>query len=280
VARRRIDVRRRRAPAATEPYPAWVAYEPTLVPPPELMAWEGIDVLEEWFRWGEEWSMLLRAYAGLGSSSAVLEIGCGLGRIAFPLRYILDARGTYDGFEIVKQKIDWLGSTFTPAHPNFRFTWANVRNTHYNPAGEAAASEYRFPYDDGSFDVVFAASVFTHLAPENAAHYVAEASRVLRPGGRCLFSFFLLDNYRPASERPHAFARPDFDFAATGMDEFASADPDDPERMTAYRRSLVERLASDAGLRLSREPLAGFWSGSAATWVCAQDLVALENDAC
>jgi hypothetical protein len=29
-----------------------IAYDPTLVPPLELMLPEGIDVLEEWFRWG------------------------------------------------------------------------------------------------------------------------------------------------------------------------------------------------------------------------------------
>jgi SAM-dependent methyltransferase len=251
------------------PYPAWVAYEPELVPPPELMAWEGIDVLEEWFRWGEEWSVLLRALAGLACTSAVLEIGCGLGRIAFPLRYVLDETGTYDGFEIVGEKVEFLESTFARAYPNFRFVRAIVRNTHYNPHGETER-----------FDVVFAASVFTHMTPENAARYFRESARVLRPGGRCLFSFFLLDNYRPASERPSAFARPDFDFAAGAeADGFATVFADDPERMTAYRLSLVERLASDAGLRLTREPLPGYWSGGVASWVCAQDLVVLEGQA-
>jgi SAM-dependent methyltransferase len=261
------------------PYPPWVAYEPQLVPPPELMALEGIDVLEEWFRWGEEWSVLLRAFAGLGRASAVLEIGCGLGRVAFPLRYVLDETGSYDGFEIVKRKVDFLESTFTRAHPNFRFVWANVRNTHYNPEGEAEAAEYRFPYADKSFDVVFAASVFTHMAPVNAAQYLAESARVLRPGGHCLFSFFLLDNYRPASQRPGAFARTDFDFGREHgeADGFATAFPDDPERMTAYRLSLVKRLAREAGLRLARKPLPGYWSGAAANWVGAQDLVVLER---
>jgi SAM-dependent methyltransferase len=260
-------------------YPPWVAYEPQLVPPLELMALEGIDVLEEWFRWGEEWSLLLRALGGLGRESAVLEIGCGLGRIAFPLRYVLSERGTYDGFEIVRRKVEFLQSTFTPAHPNFRFTWANVRNSHYNPGGEVEAVEYRFPYEDASFDVVYAASVFTHMAPANAANYFAEAGRVVRSGGRCLFSFFLLDNYRPADLRPSAFARRDFDFEAypAAAEGFATAFRDDVERMTAYQIALVESLAADAGLRLAREPFPGFWSGVAATWLSAQDLVVLER---
>ena len=85
------------------------------------MVFEGIDVLEEWFRWGEEWSVLLRALAGLEPSSSVLEIGSGLGRIAFPLRYVITS-GSYDGFEIVRQKVDFLQRVFTPKHPTFRFT--------------------------------------------------------------------------------------------------------------------------------------------------------------
>ena len=260
-----------------DPYPAWLAYEPELVPPLGLMALEGIEVIEEWLRWGEEWSVLLRAYAGLGRSTAALEIGCGLGRIAFPLRYVLGASGSYDGFEIVRAKVEFLTAHFTPSYPNFRFTWADVLNTHYNPEGKVEAREYVFPYPDASFDVVFAASVFTHMSPENTARYLAESARVLRPGGRCLFSFFLLDNYQPPSLRPKPFARADFDFDEHERpDGFAASFPTDPERMTAYRVSLVERLAGGAGLCLAGEPLPGYWSGRA-NWVGAQDLLVFER---
>src|ERR1051326_945983 len=111
-----------------------ISYEPDLVPPPELMAREGICVLEEWFRWAEEWSMLLRIYGGLGGESAVLEIGCGLGRIAFALRYLL-RQGSYVGFEICDYKVQFLKQHFEPAHRNFSFLHANVHNTEYNPQG-------------------------------------------------------------------------------------------------------------------------------------------------
>src|ERR1051325_8056212 len=72
-----------------EKYPDWIAYQPDLIPPLSLMGKEGITVLEEWFRWAEEWSFLLRIYGRIRMNSHVLEIGCGLGRTAFPLRYIL-----------------------------------------------------------------------------------------------------------------------------------------------------------------------------------------------
>ena len=50
-------------------YPHWLAYEPRLIPPPALMAGEGIDVLEDWFRWGEEWAVLLRVLTGYRPAS-------------------------------------------------------------------------------------------------------------------------------------------------------------------------------------------------------------------
>jgi SAM-dependent methyltransferase len=262
--------------AATNPP---LAYEPALVPSPDLMHTEGIEVLEEWFRWAEEWSVLLRVYGHVGARSRILEVGCGLGRIAFPLRYVL-TDGSYEGFEVVRDKVAWLEATFTPAHPTFRFTWADLHNTHYNPGGATPAERYVFPYEAASFDVVFAASVFTHMLPGTTAAYLQQAARVLRPGGRCLFSFFLLDHYDPSRARPLGFASPAFAFdhhVPAAGDDFAVAVPDDPERMTAYRLALVERLAADAGLRLAEPPLPGLWSGAFDRWIGAQDVVVLEH---
>ena len=253
-----------------------IAYEPDLIPPLDLMRQEGIDVLEEWFRWAEEWSMLLRVYGRITRISTVLEIGCGLGRIAFPLRYILSSDGTYEGFDICKNKIAFLNRTFNKKYPNFHFNWANIHNSFYNPDGEIRAEEYRFPYPSDMFDIVYAASVFTHMLPKAVENYFHEANRVLKPNGRCLFSFFLLDNYRPGQERPLGFARPGFNFDHScdlyGGD-FAIADKGNPEYMTAYSLRLIKRFADKAHLDLVQEPIPGFWSGNSSTWVSAQDLV-------
>jgi SAM-dependent methyltransferase len=267
-----------RAQRRASRYQYKIAYEPHLVPPPHLMRSEGIDVLEDWFRWAEEWSMLLRVYGGIASESSVLEIGCGLGRIAFPLRYILSAAGSYEGFEICRPKVEFLEQTFHQAYPNFRFVWANVHNTYYNPEGSFNAADYRFPYADASFDIAYAASVFTHMLPAAAANYFRESARVLKVGGRCVFSFFLLDSYRPGQARSAAFARPAFNFDHPYQDygdDFMIGVPDNPEEMTAYSLRLIQRFASEAGLSLAREPVPGFWSGSSATWVSSQDLVVL-----
>ena len=254
-----------------------VAFEPDLIPSAAFMRAEGVSVMEEWFRWGEEWSMLLRFYGGITGTSSVLEIGCGLGRIAFPLRYVLSEEGSYNGFEICRYKIDFL-ETFHQAHPNFQFTWADVSNEHYNPTGQVASEQYRFPYADNSFDIIFAASVFTHLLPGAAAHYFSEAARVLKPGGRCLFSFFLLDYYKKDHPRPLGFSRPmfniDHSYGDFG-DDFAVSDPKDPEAISAHKISAVERFANEAGLSFSQPPIPGLWTGTVENWIGSQDLVVL-----
>jgi len=256
-----------------------LAYEPDLLAPHRLMQREGVNVLEEWFRWAEEWSVLLRLYGGLTRSSSVLEIGCGVGRIAFALRFILSPAGTYDGFEIDRDKVDFL-RRFTTAYPNFRFTHANLRNTFYNPSGTEDPARYRFPYEDRRFDLAFAASVFTHLLPDTAARYFTETARVLKPGGCAVFSVFLLDNYRPGQPRPLGFAKDCFAFdhpwvgAGPG---FAVGVPDNPEYTTAYSLTCLRAFAQKAGLEFAGEPLPGLWSGSHPRWIGTQDMIVMRR---
>ena len=93
-----------------------------------------------------------------------------------------------------------------------------------------------------------------------------------------MFSFFLLDNYRPGQPRPLGFVRPIFDFDhsyGTYQDDFAIVEPGNPEQMTAYRLRMLERFAADAKLAIAQPPVPGCWSGSHPAWVGAQDLLIL-----
>src|SRR4029079_302816 len=84
----------------------------------------------------------------------------------------------------------------TPRNARFRFHHADIAGGAYNPSGRLTAGTYRFPFDDRSFDFVFLGSVFTHMLPEDVAHYLREIARVLAPGGTCAASFFLLADER------------------------------------------------------------------------------------
>jgi len=80
----------------------------------------------------------------------------------------------------------------SPRWPNFEFSWAPIYNAKYNPFGTISATGFRFPYEDASFDFAFATSLFTHIVRDEARHYLAETARVLKPGGSCLLTFFLI----------------------------------------------------------------------------------------
>ena len=61
----------------------------------------------EFYRVGEDIVVRLRREAGLGPSSRVLDIGCGLGRVAYPLARELGPDGSYDGIDTNKEYIEW-----------------------------------------------------------------------------------------------------------------------------------------------------------------------------
>jgi O-antigen biosynthesis protein len=142
---------------------------------------------------GEEMVECMRDLVDLRPDARILEVGCGSGRVAIPLLDYVDERGTYDGFDVVPVAIEWCQEHLSSRNPAFRFHHADVANDTYHPNGAVDASEYRFPFDDATFDVVVLTSVFTHLLDDAAQRYIDEIGRVLRPGGRLFSTWFLLD---------------------------------------------------------------------------------------
>ena len=55
-------------------------------------------------------------------------------------------------------------------------------------------------YPDATFDLIYAFSVFTHLAPAGQTFWIAELTRVLKPGG-CLFLTTHGEHYLPQLSR-------------------------------------------------------------------------------
>lgn len=159
-----------------------------LVPPRRLDFVGHSDFVET----GDEFLGHFRDLAALGRDERVLDVGCGIGRMARPLAGYLSAQGSYDGFDVNRDGIAWCRGRYA-RHANFRFQAVDLFNRRYNPEGTAAADTFRFPYDDAAFDVVICTSVMTHLLEGEADHYVAEIARVLAPGGRVLATWFLLD---------------------------------------------------------------------------------------
>jgi len=174
---------------------------------------------------GEEFLELFRQLADLRNDDRVLDIGCGIGRMARVLVPVLRPPGSYDGFDIAEPGIRWCQAHYGDTRAPFRFEHADVRNSVYNPAGRATPETYTFPYGDGSFDLAIATSVFTHLLPDAADHYLAQAARLLAPDGRLFATWFLTGDGEPL---PPPF-RPDPALAPA-----ATSDPAAPETAVAY----------------------------------------------
>lgn len=244
--------------------------------PPRRLQYVGRG--EDFDSTGAFWRGRLVDEFGLRRDGSVLDIGCGVGRTAVALIPHLSS-GAYEGFDIVPQFIRWCRRRITPRHPNFRFELADVRNRQYNRAGGVPADEYEFPYPDESFDIAFAASVFTHMRPNEIRRYMSEARRVLRPGGLLLVSLFavdadvegLLDEGRTAFPLDHEMRDSD-------GNRFLATDDRVPEYCIGVHASDMQRFAREVGLEPDGPIRGGWWSGRPGTEGGAyQDLLVLRT---
>lgn len=206
---------------------------------------------------GDEFLGYFKDLAGLKPDDRVLDVGCGIGRMAIPLTRYLSEKGGYDGFDIVPRGIQWCTDHITPRYPQFRFHLADIRNEEYNPQGRITAGAYRFPFADETFDVVFLTSVFTHMLSEEVGHYLSEISRVMKPGGRCLITWFLL---HPESENLLGQGRSALDFRHP-VDQGLTTNAAVPEEAVAYRQAFVLSLYEKHGLTIRQPVRYGSWCG-------------------
>jgi ubiquinone/menaquinone biosynthesis C-methylase UbiE len=142
---------------------------------------------------GKHHLKLLKEYTDLKPSDCVLDVGCGIGRTAVSLTKYLNKEGKYEGFDVVKKGVDWCNSKIGKDFPNFNFKYIPLNNDLYNTESNKA-NDFKFPYADNMFDVVFLVSVFTHMQIDEINHYLSEIERVLKPNGKCLATFFLYND--------------------------------------------------------------------------------------
>lgn len=217
---------------------------------------------------GVEFADYFTRLGGLKASHSVLDVGCGTGRMAIPLTRILDKSGSYEGIDIVKDGVDWASKAIGSKYTNFNFSHTNIFNELYNPKGTDLASEYKFPFIDNKFDFIFLTSVFTHMLHDDLENYLHEISRVLKPGGRCLITYFLL-NDESLAQISKGKSTIDFKYS---HEDCLTNNPEIPEDAIAYREDVIRVIYSHLDLTINEPISYGSWCDRS-DYLSYQDIV-------
>jgi SAM-dependent methyltransferase len=134
----------------------------------------GVSDDAEWHRSGEATAGDVYTEAAVGPTDAVLEIGCGAGRVG---RYLAPRCKTWIGADVSANMLRFAAEALHDI-PNAQFFKLNG----YDLTG----------VDARSLDVVYSTGVFMHLDEWERYRYVADAYRALRPGGRIYIDNFNL----------------------------------------------------------------------------------------
>lgn len=207
------------------------------------------------------------------SSDNVVEIGCACGRDAIPLTSIL-TDGSYIGTDTQKPQIQWCTESITSRHPNFTFIHHDIQDTLHNPKGTLHAKDIRLPSADGSVDLIFLWSVFTHMTGDEIRHYLNEFRRILKPKtGHVFATCFLvnqaiLDEIR-VSDSPSWGLR----FAHPYGDSYINSKKE-PRGAVAFEEQAFFRMVEESGLSL-KKVLWGQWSTLRPNPLSGQDAVIL-----
>lgn len=210
--------------------------------------------------------------ANLKKTDHVLDIGSGYGRMAVPLTGFLSSGSRYEGLEIISEGVNWCNKKITPKFKNFNFRRIDVLNGRYNPTGKTKAADYTFPFENESFDFVLLTSVFTHMLPADFENYLSEIARVLKPGGTCFITYFLLN---PIAAK----------FIDAGKSRFALKhsfencrieSEKDPEFVVAYREEDIQDTYKNHNLKFKAVHY-GNWCGRT-EFLDFQDIVIAQKE--
>lgn len=205
---------------------------------------------------GENQLKLLKEYAKIQENGTILDVGSGIGRTAVALKKYLSKDGVYDGFDVVEKGVVWCQKNISNVHPNFTFKYIPLNNDLYYIT-ENKADKFTFPYQSNFYDTVFLFSVFTHMQPLEVQNYLNEISRVLKPGGKCLATFFYYNSENEAfiSANNGEFIFPFLKEGYRLMNEKV------PSANIAFEENNLKKMIQISGLEIAQQ-IDGEWKGT------------------
>lgn len=109
--------------------------------------------------------------ANLQPGEAILDVGCGTGKLLFAAEKVVAPTGTAVGLDVEAGMIAQARAHAAKAHSHATFDTASIT---------------QIPYPDNSFDVVTSSLVYHHLSQAEKVAGLQEVARVLKANGRLL----------------------------------------------------------------------------------------------
>lgn len=207
-----------------------------------------------------------------------LDIGCGLGPLAYALRHwfsVTNKEVSYTGLDIRSDAIEWLKKTYEN-DVNFEFLLhdstseadyieALKKNTSTHASSNGNEGAYQLTK---MYDIQWSGSVFTHMTPKtcfSALKSIADHSR--RNAIQCNTWVIVDEMSRYAMSAKIADRDIPFDFG-----DYLSYSKTNPLICTAYKIDTINALYDACGLEIL-EILYGSWRGYTNNHIHSQDII-------
>ena len=186
-----------------------------------------------------------------------LDIGCGTGLLGISSLPFIGKNGKYIGIDVSDNDIDYCLKHYPKE--KFEFIHFDINNPRYAP--KQKEKKIKWPIDNESVDFAMALSVWTHLNEADALFYFREINRILKPGGKAIITFFLLDETYTSTVEQRSMKKSKFHMTSKSkwIFEEKSYGSDDwlkpkwattPESAIGITKDGLDRLVSSSELSL------------------------------
>ena len=149
---------------------------PTFLFPPQYLAYDAYSApdWDHYYQSGKQTALDIKEmneeYNSQSSNIKILEWGCGPARIIRHLPTAFGSSANIYGTDYNQKTIQWNKDNIIDVE---------FFNNDLKPP---------LPFEDNTFDFVYAISVFTHLTEESCIEWIGEISRVLKDSGKIFFT--------------------------------------------------------------------------------------------
>ncbi len=222
---------------------------------------------DEWREYGRLQMKDWVARQLIAPHSNVLDVGCGLGRVAHTLAGWLK-EGSYTGIDITKSSIDWCIEHYAK-YSHFRFIHADLSNSHYNRPDAQDAATYQFPVEAGSMDFIWSTSLFTHMRIHEVDNYLGQMALAAKSGSMIWNTYFILDEESESLVRAGV---PGWGVLQHPIESGLYMTEDNPDHVIAFYLDKLVELHEKHGLEIICTSFGG-WSGRSGTNDNGQDVI-------